>query len=134
MGVEDDIKTEVNNASWSGLTQTAYVYSKEHTNSLNLNKPVLTDDLIQVVIYKADRSIREQLYNSDLFLFSGLIKMWAQNTTDLDSAILKLKDVGDVYVPKGSLMFLAGGVEGDGFKERYFSNVLYEWMKYITRT
>ena len=134
MTVEADLKTQITNASWAGLTQAAYNYTLDKTKANPLDNPPVSSGNITVVIFKADDSTRQEYYNSDFKLFSGLIKMWGANGANLDTAKERLKDVGDVLSPKGALTFFTAGTEQLKLTGKYFSLTQYEWKKFVTRT
>lgn len=134
MTVEADLKTEINNASWSGLTQAAHNYTIDKSKANPLDNPPVSSGNITVVIFKALDTTRQEYYNSDYKIFSGLIKMWGATGPNLDTAKERLKDVGDVLTPNGALTFFTEGTERTKLTGKYFSLTQYEWKKFVTRT
>jgi len=127
--IEEDLKTAIDADTWSSNpTKTTYIKEKENTVELNLDFPtMLTADEVINVIHKSDSNIRDRYDGADLKFFEGDIWVWGQNWEDVETAIDKLRIIGDSEV---GLKLIGQGIEGAGnLENRYKARVRYEWQK-----
>lgn len=117
------------NGNWaSNPTKKEYIKVHSDTRALNLDNPIVGADEVIVIVGPAADSIRNELGGANVYLFEGVIDIFGTNKADVETAMTRLKTIGDAQT---ALFMIKQAIVKQQYRDYFLGTVRYEWYQLI---